>query len=136
MPLNKDQWDLTQEIIEIIDGNLRGNTRFKLPAAPRPPNPATADWDKLITYLGAISFERQLDQTVIIAWNDLKETGDAFAAAHRAAAAVEVPFPDEKTVERLQEDLGIIHKELQPDQRFSAVAGLAGALGEVIKKTA
>src|SRR5207248_8925579 len=100
-----------------------------------PPGPDDADWISLINYLRTLHFEAELSETVKMTFDALAQAIDAFAAAHRAAAAITLAFPDDTTSARLQEDLAAINKALKKDQRFKQAATLAGSLAEVIKQS-
>jgi hypothetical protein len=86
----------------------------------------------LINYLRTLNFESELGETTSMTFDALAQSSDAFAAAHRAAAAITVSFPDNTTIDRLNADLAIINAALQKDQRFAAAATLAGSIAKVI----
>ncbi|MEI7939555.1 MAG: hypothetical protein WCK27_22965 [Verrucomicrobiota bacterium] len=133
MSLTNAQWSLTQAITDVALANLDG--QIDLQDYP-PPGPDDASWTLLINYLRSLHFELQLSETVQMTFVALAEAGDAFAAAHHAAATITVGFPDDKTVAYLQADLSAINTALQKDQRFGAAATLAGSLAKVISQTA
>jgi len=90
--------------------------------------------DDLGSYVQGIQFVIDLNKTLKITSDALKDIATRMAEIHRVAAAVKVNAPSAEVVAQLKEDLQTISEDLKNDQRFKAGVALAGAVANIIGK--
>lgn len=124
----ESQWSCARELTFYL---LRCLDRGRN-AAPWPTGTAV-DWVSVGEYLRAVDFEEDLDAALEFTFGSALVLGQDLARAHTAAAAIQVRVPDKVNAQRLAKDLEAIDVAVRQDQRFQAVAAVAGALATALQ---
>lgn len=125
--LEEWEWNVIRRVVYWVLLDLDG--RIQLPIGRRVPK----NIEELYFFARGLTFEFQLDETLELTREALLDAAESLAAAHRAAAAVQVNAPTAEQVDALNENLGTISRHFQRDQRFKAAVSLAGSVANIIK---
>ena len=129
----KNDWSLYQDLWKIMIAALNKKIVLNSPASPVSPFPKNdkSQWRKWARAVkGVIALEENLEITDVA----LKQNTALLAAHHKAAAAVSVGSPQESEVKDFLDNLELVNKEVQKDQRFHAALDIGEALAGAIKQ--
>jgi hypothetical protein len=129
----KNEWSLFQDLWEIWTAALEEKIVLNSPDSPVRSFPKNdkRQWPEWIQEVKEVLSVRENLEVTDTA---LREGTDLLAAHHRAAAAVSVSVPSDDDVKKLTENLELVNKEVQKDQRFHAALDIGEALAGAIKQ--
>lgn len=120
------EWNLIRKVTYWTLLSLDGKIDLP-PGTTMPTNIRELDF-----YARGLSFEFQLDQTLQLTSETLRQVAANMGVFHRLAAAIIVNAPSPQEIAALQADLEAISNDLKRDQRFKAGVALAGAVAGVV----
>ncbi len=124
--LTESQWNLIREATYAI--LLGMDNQLNLPQNVFLPK----NRNNLSDQIDALQFEADLDQTLQITSDALKEVSSKMAEIHDVAATITVNAPSDEDIDKLKKDLNKISDDLKNDQRFKTVVALASATANII----
>jgi hypothetical protein len=112
---------------------LNGEIVLNSPASPVSPFPKS-DKNQWRKWARAVKSVIALEENLEITDAALQQNIALLYAHHRAASAVSVGSPQESDVKDFVDNLELVNKEVQKDQRFHAALDIGEALAGAIKQ--
>ena len=125
--IRSSDWDVIRSYIHWLTQFVQGRT-LDLPATP----PKTIEGLRIL--VNSWAFEHQLDETLVLTTDALKDAAGSLAAAHRVAAAIKVPAPTQQQIGQLETDLGSLSQFVKRDQRAAAVSGFLASAADALQR--
>ena len=129
----KNDWSLYQDLRKIMTTVLNGEIVLNSPASPVSPFPKN-DKSQWRMWARAVKGVIALEDNLAIIDAALQQNAILLAAHHRVAAAVSVGSPQKSDVKDFLDNLELVNKEVQKDQRFHAALDIGEALAGAIKQ--